>query len=183
MKNLEFETKFFIINLRMEDKNNIERFNASVEDGLSDVKVLERKDQKLTNKRIKAYGKSLSQILLSNIFSVLNITLLIVMGVMLFFQLYFGLSFAVLLLINIGIGLYGDIKARVTLKNDYIQSNCQLLAIRNGERVAINQENIVLFGPPICWKVTLDFWNEHFFEIGEVILHVKIEIIHHFEPF
>lgn len=144
MKNLEFETKFFIINLRMEDKNNIERFNASVEDGLSDVKVLERKDQKLTNKRIKAYGKSLSQILLSNIFSVLNITLLIVMGVMLFFQLYFGLSFAVLLLINIGIGLYGDIKARVTLKNDYIQSNGQLLAIRNGERVAINQENIVL---------------------------------------
>ena len=42
----------------MANKENIERFNADLNQGLSEEQVLLRKKQKLVNKSKKAFGKS-----------------------------------------------------------------------------------------------------------------------------
>ena len=56
----------------MLDENSIERFNVDLKQGLSDEQVLLRKNQKLVNKSKQAYGKSYTEIIISNLFSFFN---------------------------------------------------------------------------------------------------------------
>ena len=106
----------------MTNKDNIERFNADLNQGLSDEQVLLRKKQKLVNKSKKAFGKSYTEIIISNLFSFFNVLLYIIAGVMIYFavrfndvKMIFGMFFLIVLLANTIIGLYEDIKARYLL--------------------------------------------------------------------
>ena len=67
----------------MTDKNYIERIEAGINQGLSSEQVDLRIKQKLVNKSKKAFGKSYTEIIISNLFSFFNVLLYIIAGVML----------------------------------------------------------------------------------------------------
>ena len=135
----------------MNNKENIERFNPSLGQGLSYEQVELRKRQKLVNKSKKAYGKSYAEIIISNLFSFFNILLYIIAGVMIYFavkynepKIIWGMFFVVVLLCNTIIGLYEDIKARYLLSKLRLITQPKATVIRNGNQEIINVNEIVL---------------------------------------
>ena len=89
----------------MANKENIERFNADLNQGLSEERVLLRKKQKLVNKSKKAFGKSYAEIIVSNVFSFFNVLLYVIAGVMIYFavryndiKMIFGMFFMIVLI-------------------------------------------------------------------------------------
>ena len=137
--------------MRMTNKDNIKRFNADLNQGLSDEQVLLRKKQKLVNKSKKAFGKSYTEIIISNLFSFFNVLLYIIAGVMIYFavrfndvKMIFGMFFLIVLLANTIIGLYEDIKARYLLGKLRLITQPKATVIRNGQQIVIDVQDIVL---------------------------------------
>ena len=128
----------------MLDENNIERFNVDLKQGLSDEQVALRQSQKLVNKSKKAFGKSYTEIIISNVFSFFNITLYVIAAVMAYFKLFTGMFFVIILLANTTIGLYEDIKARRLLSKLRLITQPKALVVRNGMTQEIDVEDIVL---------------------------------------
>ena len=128
----------------MQNENNIERFNVDLKQGLSDEQVLLRKNQKLVNKSKQAYGKSYTEIIISNLFSFFNVTLYVIAGVMAYFQLFTGMFFVIVLVANTVIGLYEDINARRLLSKLRLITQPKAMVVRNGQLQEINVEEIVL---------------------------------------
>ena len=135
----------------MANKQNIERFNADLNQGLSNEQVLLRKKQKLVNKSKKAFGKSYTEIIISNLFSFFNVLLYVIAGVMIYFavrfnkpDVFFGMFFLIVLFANTVIGLYEDIKARYLLSKLRLITQPKATVIRNGQQVVINVQDVVL---------------------------------------
>ena len=135
----------------MNIKENIERFNVDINQGLSNEQVELRKKQKLFNRSRKAYGKSYAEIIISNLFSFFNVLLYIIAGVMIYFavkynepRIFWGMFFMVVLLCNTAIGLYEDIKARRLLSKLRLITQPKATVVRNGKEEIISVQDIVL---------------------------------------
>ena len=128
----------------MTDKNDIERFEADINQGLTSEQVDLRIKQKLVNKSKKAFGKSYTEIIISNLFSFFNVLLYIIAGIMLYFKLYTGMFFVLVLFANTTIGLYEDIKARRLLSKLRLITQPKATVIRNGKQEVIDVPDIVL---------------------------------------
>ena len=128
----------------MGNSENIERFNAEIKQGLSDDQVSIRNKQKLYNKSKKAFGKSYTEIIVSNLFSFFNVLLYIIAGIMFYFRLYSGMFFLIVLISNTVIGLYEDITARRLLSKLRLITQPKACVIRNGRQIEIPVEEVVL---------------------------------------
>ena len=135
----------------MDINHNIERFNADLNQGLSSEQVELRKKQKLVNKSKKAFGKSYTEIIISNVFSFFNVLLYIIAGVMIYFavshndpSILFGMFFMIVLLANTVIGLYEDITARRLLSKLRLITQPKAFVIRNGQKLEVEVTEIVL---------------------------------------
>ena len=135
----------------MNIKENIERFNTSIDQGLSNEQVVLRKKQKLLNRSKKAFGKSYTEIIISNVFSFFNVLLYVIAGVMIYFSIRYnepriiwGMFFMVVLLCNTILGLYEDIKARRLLSKLRLITQPKATVIRNGKEETISVQDIVL---------------------------------------
>ncbi len=135
----------------MDINHNIERFNADLNQGLSSEQVELRKKQKLVNKSKKAFGKSYTEIIISNVFSFFNVLLYIIAGVMIYFavahndpSILFGMFFMIVLTANTVIGLYEDITARRLLSKLRLITQPKAFVIRNGQKLEIEVTEIVL---------------------------------------
>ena len=135
----------------MVKNDNIERFNADIKSGLSNEQVELRKKQKLLNRSKKAFGKSYTEIIISNLFSFFNVLLYIIAGVMIYFAIRYnepniiwGMFFMIVLMSNTIIGLYEDIKARRLLSKLRLITQPKAKVIRNGIEQIIDIQDIVL---------------------------------------
>ena len=135
----------------MNIKENIERFNANINQGLSNEQVELRKKQKLLNRSKKAFGKSYTEIIISNLFSFFNVLLYVIAGVMIYFavrynepKIIWGMFFVVVLLCNTILGLYEDLKARRLLSKLRLITQPKATVIRNGKQEIISVQDIVL---------------------------------------
>ena len=135
----------------MNIKENMERFNTSIDQGLSNEQVELRKKQKLLNRSKKAFGKSYTEIIISNVFSFFNVLLYVIAGVMIYFsvrynepRIIWGMFFMVVLLCNTILGLYEDIKARRLLSKLRLITQPKATVIRNGKEETISVQDIVL---------------------------------------
>ena len=135
----------------MNINNNIERFNADLNQGLSSEQVSLRKKQKLINKSKKAFGKSYTEIIISNVFSFFNVLLYIIAGVMIYFaishndpSILFGMFFMIVLMANTIIGLYEDITARRLLSKLRLITQPKAIVIRDGQKIEVDVTEIVL---------------------------------------
>lgn len=128
----------------MKNEEKIERIIPSLSTGLTNQKVDERKKLKLVNKTNIVVGKSYLQIIFTDVFSFFNVLLFIVAGLMIFAQYWMGLTFMLVLIPNIAISLYEDIKARHLMSKLRVLNLSKVQVIRNGDEISINAEEIVL---------------------------------------
>lgn len=129
---------------KKENKKDVLRIKPSFKEGLTDYQVQERIDAKLTNTTKSAYGKSYKEIVVTNLFSFFNVLLYIIAGFMIFAGHYSGLLFLAILVPNILIGLFQDLRARRMVAKLKLLSASKICAIRNGVETFINSKDIVL---------------------------------------
>lgn len=111
--------------------------------GLTTEEIEEKTKQGKTNKiKIKA-NESILKIIRKNIFTYFNLIFLILAILLITSQSYRNLTFLIIITINILIGIFQQIKSKITLdklslldKNDYI-------VIRNGKKEKISSDNLV----------------------------------------
>ena len=111
--------------------------------GLTTEEIEEKTKQGKTNKiKIKA-NESILKIIRKNIFTYFNLIFLILAILLITSQSYRNLTFLIIITINILIGIFQQIKSKITLdklslldKNDYI-------VIRNGKKGKISSDNLV----------------------------------------
>ena len=128
----------------MDNENNYERYNADINQGLSNEQVELRVKQKLVNKSQQAFGKTYTEIIVSNVFSFFNVLLYVIAGVMIYFRLFTGMFFVIVLISNTIVGLCEDIKARKLLSKLRLITQPKATVIRNGEQIEIPVEEVVL---------------------------------------
>lgn len=112
--------------------------------GLTTEEVNQRIEQKLVNKTNLTVGKSYLKIIMDNLLSFFNILLFIVAGLMIYGGYYSGLLFLGILIPNIIIGLYEDIKARRLMSKLHVLNAPKSTVIRNGVEETIPSEKLVL---------------------------------------
>ena len=133
------------------ENQNIERFNPSINGGLSSKQVEDRIKAKLINKSHKAVGKSYAEIIISNVFSFFNVLLYLIAAVLIYttirtheIKILWGLFFLVILVANTTIGLYEDISARRLLSKLRLITQSKAVVIRNGQKEETPTEEVVL---------------------------------------
>lgn len=139
-------------------KNNIDRYNPNFKNGLNSDQVIERMSHHLTNKTKITVGKSTWEIIKDNIFSFFNILLFIIGTVIIirninylgqevaggYIQWHSDLIFFGILLTNIGISLYQDLKARYLMTKIRVITAPRVTVIRDSMRKEIMPSEIVL---------------------------------------
>lgn len=128
----------------MKNEERIERILPPLSKGLSKERVEERKKLGLVNKTKVVVGKTYFEIILTDVFSLFNVLLFVVAGLMIAAQYWIGLTFLVVLIPNIGLSLYEDIKARRLMSKLRVLNQPKHVVIRNGEQISIQAKDIVL---------------------------------------
>ena len=128
----------------MKKQDSVQRVDAPLSNGLSKEQVEERKKAGLVNKTKVVVGKTYFEIILTDVFSLFNILLFIVAGLMIAAQYWAGLTFLVILIPNIGLSLYEDIKARHLMSKLRVLNQPKHIVIRDGKQVTIQAKDIVL---------------------------------------
>ena len=141
--------------MRSKKSNAVEyqRYNPSIEEGLTTEQVNKRIEEKLINKTILVVGKSYWEIVRTNVLSFFNILLFTIAGVMIYANVadgnpethwYKGLFFILIQSANIVIGLYQDLKAKHLMKKMKIVTTPKTRVVRNGQVQEIDPSEIVL---------------------------------------
>ena len=128
----------------MKNEERIDRIIPSLDSGLSTEQVKQRKELGLVNKTKVVVGKTYLEIILTDVFSFFNILLFIIGGFMIAAQYWPGLTFLVVLIPNIGISLFEDIKARHLMSKLRILTQPKATVIRNGVEEIIELKDVVL---------------------------------------
>ena len=134
----------------IEDKKT-NREIPSIDKGLTSAQVENRIKAKLINKSKKAFGKSYTEIIITNVFSFFNVLLYLIAAVLIYTtirtretKILWGLFFLFVLFANTAIGLYEDISARHLLSKLRLITQAKAIVIRNGQRLEIPTEEVVL---------------------------------------
>ena len=128
----------------MKNEEKITRVVPSLEKGLSNSEAQKRSELGLTNKTNIVVGKTYLEIIFSDVFSFFNILLFAIFGLMIAAQYWAGLPFIVVLLANIGISLYQDIKARRLMSKLRVLTQPRANILRDCHLTNINSKDIVL---------------------------------------
>ena len=128
----------------MKNEESITRITPSLETGLSNEQVSKRKELGLTNKTKVVVGKTYLEILLTDLFSFFNILMFAVGGLMIAAQYWVGLTFAFVLLANIGISLFEDLKARQLMSKLRVLTQPKVTVLREGKTQTIDVSDVVL---------------------------------------
>ena len=128
------------------DKKRIDRehFPLDLEKGLTSEQVQQRHDKGLVNKAKKHVTKSYFRIIYENVFNFFNIILFIIIIALIIAKSdIFNFVFAGILALNISIGLYQDIRARVLIDRLKIVSSIKVNVLRDGEIKAVKANEVV----------------------------------------
>ena len=135
------------------DVREVERFNPSCKEGLSEEQVNSRIEQNLINKTKMIAGKTYWEIIRTNVLSFFNILLFIIAGFMMYANTndgvaktkwYSGLFFLLILISNIILGLYQDLKAKHLMNKLKVITTPMCKVVRNGKEIEIKPSEIVL---------------------------------------
>lgn len=130
--------------MRSSEVKEIVRYNPTIVDGLFGEQVEQRKKDKLINETKIVVGKTYWEIIFTNVFSFFNILLFVIAGLMIFAQYYSGLLFLCVLVPNIVIGLYEDIKARKLMTKLRVVTAPKVIVIRDKKQQEILTSDLVL---------------------------------------
>lgn len=126
-------------------QSKAERYNPTIEQGLSYEQVEKRKSLALTNETNNKNGKSILSIILTNSCTFFNLLGLIVFIAYLAVQASLAnFMFIAFFAINLIIGIVQEIRAKLSLEKLSILQNPISKVIRNGKEEEINSNEIVL---------------------------------------
>ena len=107
------------------ETENIERFNPVFTQGLSDEQVQIRFEQKLNNEVKDNNKKDYLSIICKNLFTFFNLIYLIIGILLIYIDAPLGeFTFVLLLVINTGLGIIQEIKAKANAQNNFIIYSC-----------------------------------------------------------
>ena len=136
-----------MLSLKKKSKKEINRghFPLDLKVGLTSEQVEQRKSDGLVNKTPKHVTKSYFRIIYENVFNFFNILLIITTIFMIIAKaelinfVFFGIF-----ILNMGIGLYQDIRARRLVDKLKVVSSIKLNVLRDGEMKQISSNEVVL---------------------------------------
>ena len=124
---------------------NVQRFNALAYEGLTTAQVEQRKAQGLVNKTGKKYSKTYRSIFFGNLCTFFNfLCLLAAVALLLARAPLSQFMFVLIFLLNIGFSIFLEIRAKLKLDKLSILSSPTARVIRNGEKVNIPVEELVI---------------------------------------
>ena len=124
---------------------NAEHFSLDIEKGLTNEQVQQRIENGLVNKTKKHVTKSYVRIVYENVFNFFNIILFVIAAAMIVARIkYTQFAFLGILVSNIAIGLYQDIRARKLIDKLKVVSSVKVDVLRNGEVQQIKANQLVL---------------------------------------
>ncbi len=122
-----------------------EHFPVDLKTGLTTERVNQRIEDGLVNKTKKHVTKSYLRIIYENVFNFFNILLFAIIAAMIVARIPIEkFLFAGILALNIGIGLYQDIRARKLIDKLKVISSVKVNVLRDGEFKEIKANQIVL---------------------------------------
>jgi len=127
-------------------QKHVERghFPLDIEKGLTSEQVQKRLNEGLINKAKKHVTKSYFRIIYENVFNFFNIILFIIIIALIIAKSdIFNFVFSGILGLNIAIGLYQDIRARVLIDRLKIVSSIKVNVLRDGEIKAVKANEVV----------------------------------------
>ncbi len=127
-----------------EEEKEIVRYNPDIKHGLTSEQVAERTAAGLDNKTKVVVGKSYWEIIRTDVFSFFNILLYAIAAIMIWAGFYSSLAFLAILIPNIIICLYEDIKARRLVTKLRIISAPHAKVIRDKEETQVPSSEVVL---------------------------------------
>ena len=111
--------------------------------GLSDAQVEERVAKGLNNKASDCTGKTIKQIIISNVFTYFNLIFLILVILLCIARSFRNLTFLPVIIGNTLIGIFQEIRAKKTLEKMSILNAPHAIVIRNGVEKQILSEELV----------------------------------------
>ena len=131
--------------VKEEKKIDVKRFNALASEGLTTAQVEERKAQGLVNKTGKKYSKTYRSIFFGNICTFFNLLcLLAALALLLARAPLSQFMFVLIFLCNICFSIFLEIRAKLKLDKLSILSSPTARVVRNGEKVNIPVEELVI---------------------------------------
>jgi len=122
-----------------------ERFEPDVTTGLSHEQVESRLQNGFVNYSKKKSSKPLWQIFFQNFITPINLIAAAVATMLLLFRAELAqLFFMVIILINTGIGIFQEIRAKITVEKLSIMTDPTAIVVRGGERMVIPVSEVVL---------------------------------------
>ena len=134
-------------------KIDVQRVNPDIQTGLNDSEVQTRLSAGQVNKTKMIAGKTYWEIIRTDVLSFFNILLFIIAGFIIFANCmsdspnthwYSGLFFSIVLICNIIIGLYQDLKAKHLMSKLKVITTNKCRVIRNGNTLEIEPNQIVI---------------------------------------
>ena len=125
-------------------KENIERYNPNIEEGLSNNQVEKRKKEGLVNFDTTSPTKSIKSIIISNFFTIFNLMNLLLALAVFAVGEYKNMLFIGLVVINTAISTFQEIHSKRVIDKLSLISNIKVNCIRNGKKEKIDINEIVL---------------------------------------
>ena len=122
----------------------IERYNPSVEFGLSAEQVAERKKNKLDNKARTKSSKSYLGIIMKNTFTYFNLIWAIIIFAYIYVGSYNNLLFTVIIVANTVIAIIQECKAKYTVDKLSLITAPKIETVRGGKIIKINSNALLL---------------------------------------
>ena len=106
--------------------------------GLTSAQVRERADAGWTNAPVDPPGKTVKQIVLSNIFTYFNMLFFLLALCVIAVQQWLNLTFMGVIIVNTAIGIIQEIRSKKTLDKLSILASPKAVAVRDGRRVTVD---------------------------------------------
>ena len=125
-------------------EKDIKRFNASIQDGLTDEQVNSRIADKLVNYDTSVPTKSIKQIIFENFFTLFNF-LNLFLGIAIFLVgSYKNATFLIIVIINTAISTFQEIHSKRIVDKLSVMAQSKVKVIRNGKEIELPINDLVL---------------------------------------
>ena len=126
------------------EKSHINRIQSDVEHGLTMAQVNERLAGGWDNKPVESPTKTVKQIIYSNVFTYFNILFFIIAIALILVGSFNNLSFMVIILVNLTIGIVQEINSKRTLDSLTLLTEPHIKVIRDGKEFSVPTEKLVI---------------------------------------
>ena len=124
-------------------RRDIPVVHPAPEQGLTSAQVRERTDAGWTNAPVDPPGKTVKQIVLSNIFTYFNMLFFLLALCVIAVQQWLNLTFMGVIIVNTAIGIVQELRSKKTLDKLSILASPKAVAVRDGKRVTVDTAQLV----------------------------------------